>query len=615
MVELETLQDVFQNRAFRIPDFQRNYAWEPDQRRDLWEDLEDLERLAQPAKMHYTGTLVFHKGQNAPVTILGQTLQVLDIVDGQQRLTSLVILLCCIIDRLDALGIEEATDTAKNLRKGYIENKIQRLVLNGDANQFFLDHILNGSPAATSASPAHCNLVNAKNEFIAYLASRKVIPDSPEAVLADLAGLVSRVTNQLGFVVYEVESEAEVGVMFEVMNARGKPLTQLEKVKNYILYIGSKIAESPADLHVLTEEVNKTWQIVLRACFDARPEADEDQFLRYHWAIYPGDNWYEEKRRDKTFDIHKAVKKTFNLRRGFSVPELYAMIRKYLESLRIASNAYRDLLNPSLPNSFQCAQTNRDGLVEQAQKLQRLGRSATVMPLLIASYVRFGQEGNGDLQEVMRLAEVFSFRLTVLQKYANTGQSKAYDAAAEIMAGALTAPAAVARIKETIENYCTDAKLETELLDKEENFYDWDGIRYFLYEYEEYLLLQRHQRLLVNWEQFYRRRKEDTIEHVLPKGENTLSVAYWKSRFNHDQWRVNCHRLGNLTLTSWNGSYQNKGFDDKRGNPSTPLDAHVYRNSAWLMERELAGSDEWTESSIDDRQKKLASFALDRWRL
>src|ERR1035438_1597515 len=155
MVKLETLQDVFKNRAFKIPDYQRNYAWGPDQRRDLWEDLSDLERLGQPTKMHYTGTLVLFKGRNAPQAILGQTFQVFDIVDGQQRLTSLVILLCGIIDRLSELQIEDATETAKNLRREYVENKIQRITLNGESNQFFLDHILNGNLAASLAFAAH----------------------------------------------------------------------------------------------------------------------------------------------------------------------------------------------------------------------------------------------------------------------------------------------------------------------------------------------------------------------------------------------------------------------------------------------------------------------------
>jgi hypothetical protein len=179
----------------------------------------------------------------------------------------------------------------------------------------------------------------------------------------------------------------------------------------------------------------------------------------------------------------------------------------------------------------------------------------------------------------------------------------------------ITNDQAMRELKTLVERYCDDARFKNELLDHEFDFYAWSGIKYFLYEYERYLREEAHQVFDIDWLQFYRRKKEESIEHVLPQGENTLAVPYWAARFRSEQWSLNHNRLGNLVLTDWNSNYGKKGFDEKRGAEGTPLDAKVYRNSRWRMERELAGHQEWTEQEIQQRQEKLANFALNRWRL
>ena len=525
MVKLEILQDIFKNRVFKIPDYQRGYAWETEQRKDLLNDMEDLERL-DPDKMHYTGTLVLHKGKHEPVVVLGQKFNVLDIVDGQQRLTTLIILMNSIINNMEQILIAGAKDTADNLRKEYIKFvHLHKITLNGGIDRFFVDHIISNNPNPDPQLPAHRNLLNAKDEFTNYLLDRKSKLNDEQEWFNELMQLFARITNQLGFVYYEVQNEADVGVMFEVMNSRGKQLTQLEKVKNYLMYLGGKVSADEQALQGLITEINDSWHQVLQAMVDAEEDADEDQFLRYHWAIYPGAKWYQENRRDKTYDIHKAVKNTLNLRSGKTTVQLYSGIKEYLGSLRNSVRAYRDLLNPLNSHAFQFASLYKDDLIDRTLNLKRIGRSATVMPLLMASYQKLGNK-SVELIEILRLAEVFAFRLVVLEKYANTGLSRAYKIAAEIMNGNIIDDDAKNELKEMIQYYCTDNQLKLAMLDKERNFYDWDGIRYFLYEYERNLFKKP---LIVDWNQFYKRRKESTIEHILPKGDNTLQVNYWSA--------------------------------------------------------------------------------------
>src|SRR5947209_678641 len=105
---------------------------------------------------------------------------------------------------------------------------------------------------------------------------------------------------------YTVEDQAEVGVIFEVLNNRGKPLSELEKVKNYLLFLASKLNLPP---HQLADEVNRAWTHVFERLMQADlTSADaEDQLLRSHWLMA-----YDHLR--KNWDDSKSIKARFNLR-------------------------------------------------------------------------------------------------------------------------------------------------------------------------------------------------------------------------------------------------------------------------------------------------------------
>ena len=86
-----SLDDLFHKRLFSVPDYQRGYAWGGDQIKDF---LDDLDILA-PDRLHYTGTVVLHRRSGTPEQEdeSGNTYAQVDIVDGQQRLTTIVLLL------------------------------------------------------------------------------------------------------------------------------------------------------------------------------------------------------------------------------------------------------------------------------------------------------------------------------------------------------------------------------------------------------------------------------------------------------------------------------------------------------------------------------------------
>ena len=92
MQSVYTVQELFTDKVLRIPDYQRGYAWERQQLEDFWEDLEYL----GPDKDHYTGTVILHEQSEDILDEEGKRHRVFHVVDGQQRLTTVVLLLNCI---------------------------------------------------------------------------------------------------------------------------------------------------------------------------------------------------------------------------------------------------------------------------------------------------------------------------------------------------------------------------------------------------------------------------------------------------------------------------------------------------------------------------------------
>ena len=234
MEHLQNIQDVFSDKILKVPDYQRGYAWDKKHWVDLIEDLEML----QPDQEHYTGTLVLHRDSSGKSIQAkdGTLFKIFDIVDGQQRLTSIIILLNCIAQKL--LRIPEKAEFANGIIKKYIkfidmeDQARTRLTLNSDCHDFFKNTILASNKAINGpVIKSHERLQGASKYFMDYLdhEEKKGLAD----FVKFLTNLHKKITNVMMLTVYKVPEAADVGVIFEVMNNRGKPLSEMEKVKNY----------------------------------------------------------------------------------------------------------------------------------------------------------------------------------------------------------------------------------------------------------------------------------------------------------------------------------------------------------------------------------------------
>ena len=607
MNEIYTLQSVFLGRMFQVPDYQRGYAWEEKNWVDLIQDLE----LLPSERNHFTGTLVLRKnGRGAPKfkDEEGQVYDMFDVIDGQQRLATVVLLLDAIHDEMRRLDL---ANLANGLKKMYLAiNDLNgqphtRLRLNRDSQEYFYNNVLGFKPdIAGPAIRSHRLLQDAHVYFDRYLAkqSTKQGPAYPDW----LRELYFKVTQHLTVLLYEVENELDAGIIFETMNDRGKPLTELEKVKNYLLYLASKLdLPTPHDLH---EQVNATWTHIFEELMTAGLSGveDEDQLLRVHWLMAYNYN-------PKAWEQSRSIKTRFSLR---DYQERHAVllqeIGEYLDTLRNAVTAYCDIHRPRRAGAFNEVDfLLRARIVETSEKLTRLGERgkvrATFLPLLIAVRLKAGDDGLTYLQTI-ELCEKFDFRVYQWMRYrAFAAQSTFFRIGADFFKKP-DATHLLAEITATAWNYCTNAQFDERFARETENWYQWGGLKYFLYEDEQRLATERREPVHFHWEDLWDTRR-DTIEHILPQTPTTEWIAAFPDENSRKRW---LHDIGNLTLTYDNSYLLNKTFPAKKGHPA---EANCYASSSFFVERQLAGYEAWNEAQVKDRREKLRAWAGQRWHI
>ena len=216
------------DRLFDIPVYQRSYAWEEKNLEDLWEDLYYLD----DSKIHFFGTLLLKdSGETTPAG--ATTFRHLDVIDGQQRLTTILILLREIISQMKDATDEELQNDVPKLEEDYLKPKKRyKLNLLGDDRGFFKDFVIddNEHPSETQTI-AQRRLINAKMFFRGKLEVQKNErkPADFEAFLVRLKQKIDR----LQIIQYLVNSNSDAIRIFETANDRGKPLEQPREDKEF----------------------------------------------------------------------------------------------------------------------------------------------------------------------------------------------------------------------------------------------------------------------------------------------------------------------------------------------------------------------------------------------
>ena len=592
MADTISFEELMASRLLSVPDYQRAFAWREQQLHEFWEDID----LIEPGGRHYTGTVVLReRAESAHDEERMVSLTRADVVDGQQRLTTIVILLDVLLDRLDALDDANAGSDRRRLLEATIGGvKQPKFQLGADLRDFWTDAILGGEALVErSGMAAEARLVDAARYFSDRV--REVEHGAGGEPVHALRTIVEKLVGALQFTLYEVDDSAEEGVIFETLNQRGKPLTELEKAKNYFLFLATRL--NPERREALANDINTSWRTVF-VNLGQLATAHEDQFLRAHWvATMDPDvrNW-----RGAT-----SIKDRFHRRRYVDDADaLYDDVQQYVKSLRQASAAYREVVSDG---DFVSFGSDALDVGVASRRLRNAGVIQIFAPLLVAARLAAPEDAAG-YQRLVEICECYSVRVFLItERRGNAGQSRLYSLAHELFR-TRDFDAAFDGVVDRIQYFASDEEVRADLISVKKNWYAKSGHKFFLYEYEQSLL----DGIPPKWPFEYFVAGESrtrSTEHILPQ---TPTEACWLDAFTEQERSELVHSLGNLVLTYDNSSYSNFCFDRKRDGKAGEQ-GRCYTRSSLRQEQELAEWPAWTAESIAQRQERLAEWAVTRW--
>lgn len=635
--ELFTVSKIFTESLFRIPDYQRGYSWQIEQLKDFWLDLEQL----NGEEMHYTGVLTL---EPTPETswntweedrwiIKARRYKPYYVVDGQQRLTTIVILLTAIIeackkDQLNYTPIEDIRrkyifdskleESSRSYIFGYEKDNPSYEFLK---KRIFLEDSNRHAPDEDTIYTK--NLILAKEFFVDLLKNES----QPK-----LESIFTKVTQQFVFNVYEISTEIDVFVTFETMNNRGKPLSALELLKNRLIFLSTKLVTQKNEGVDLRRAINDAWKTAYHYLGknDDRPLSD-DEFLRTHLLYFYPTNLVKipdasdeanreraSRRLTRTLDEFGRfllndlfTPKRLNAKTKDDLPPISRkFIYDYSQHLKASIETYYKLSTPSQSNFIE----------EEKTQLERIGRLKGFNPsaLLLAVYTK--ESDARKRQSFLEQYERYNFCLTMGIRSIHIRRNHLSSFHVDYLAGKKSIEEITAIYSNAVDETLRETPLPDLLHDWVKDghgYYGWRSINYFLYEYEIHLQKQsKSNREKISWREFSAEDYSgdyETIEHIYPQRARD---PYWKERFSEystTQKRALRNSLGNLLALSRprNASLGNKSFTEKLGNEESKTG---YRYGSY-SENEVAICDDWNVNAIVNRGIKLLNFLEKRWKL
>lgn len=543
---------------YHVPRFQRDYSWTEEEWEDLWEDiLGTLAPGGEPA--HYMGYLVLQTADN----------KLFDIIDGQQRLTTLNLLVLAVLKNLQELirtGIDAANNQLRlvQLRSSYIGfldpvTLISRskLTLNRNNDSYYQNYIVPLERLPQRNLKASEQLLRRAFEWFHKAVQKHY---GPKAEGKDLAQFIDSFADKLFFTVITVTDELNAFKVFETLNARGVRLSSTDLLKNYLFSVIHREGSHEQEINTLEQR----WEgIIGRLGSENFPD-----FLRVHWN-----------------SRHNFVRQA----------ELFKTIRSQIREKGQAFQLLRDLEEDA--DTFAALSLPEDTLWDSEQRKYivelRIFNVRQPYPLLLSAKRMLD---NADFTSLLRACSIISFRYNAIAGLAPNEQERAYnDIAKEVAEGKRTKVQDILRGLRSI--YLSDARFSNAFAEKQlKTTYARNNrlVRYILFQLERHLTNREYD---PDSERY-------TIEHILPENPSDN----W-TQFSDDEVERFVYRLGNMTLLQAgpNRNLGNKPFADK---------CEAYNASEFEITRKVAEENrEWNVERIAARQRNMAKQATAIWRI
>lgn len=594
-MELLNLDGVIEKGVFEIPSYQRGYAWQERQLKDFWNDLEHVSKLGD--KFHYMHSLTLRKSENELES------SVFEIIDGQQRLATSLIL----------LGLLAKITQNKDPKYSLIN--LEPIL---SYKYYGLSEAFRAITEEEKDLEAFKTSFYAKNLIDAYAFFKEKISDTPIEVLEKMFDAL--IKKMLFSVVELNDNRIDPFSSFETINNRGKDLSTLELFKNRLHFVAHKICDGKK-LEKLQQEINNTYTLIYYTLiyYDLRHFKDDhlEGFLKHFVAYYYGEKGDFKKRLlEMEFNAHKRYTDNTNF------DDEYEKIDDLLFYLSYSSKVWYFLHTLDEKSITLIFDDNKKlemeitpkmrNLLDKMRRLNALSDNA-FLPLLLSllTIQRAGKSANEqpyttkELEGLLEYLERFGFLI-----YGVAGKNTPKNEWIELAFIAFRAyrygeeNIAIEDLP-TLEKsfFNRQGNSALELLEESihskknaEKWYQWGkALNYLLYEYE----LHHNPETTLNFDSSI-----ESIEHILPQKPDQGYSAKEKS------WAKNpniVHALGNLLLIAKNAnsSLSNKPFEEKR---------KQYLKGSY-SEKEVAKNASFGVAQIKERSEKLLDFLIAHYRI
>ena len=551
--------------TYRIPPFQRDYSWTDSEWEDLWTDIVGtVQEGGEPA--HYMGYLVLQS----------QNEKAFDVIDGQQRLTTLSLIVLAVLKNLQRL-INDKKNPQANQRRldqirqtyiGYLDPvsllTYSKLTLNRNNDNYYQTYLLPlGHLPQRGIKASEHGLRKAFEWFdkrVAIYAKEATENDHKDEGVA-LASLLETMSDRLFFTVINVTDDLNAYKVFETLNARGVRLSSTDLLKNYLFSILDRSrTEHPGEMQALEGR----WEsLVSKLGAEGFPD-----FLRVHWM--------SRKALIRPTELFKTIRSQVNDR---------GAVFELLRGMEQDMDTYLCLTSPEASHWPEP--------LKHHARLLRMFRVRQPFAMLLAAQRKLNPD---DFASLLKACVVISLRYNVIGSQPTNEQERAYYRMAQkIHSGEY---ATVAQVLQGLQHvYLKDEPFKATFTDKTIRTTDSRNnriVRYILCSLE-----QQHSGVALDFES-----ERNTIEHVLPQNP----TEGWDA-FSDEEADAMVYRLGNMALLE-------KGINHDAGNASYADKRTRLAQSQFGLTQQLAEDNaEWVPERIANRQRQLARIACTVWRV
>lgn len=586
-----TIEQFFSGKHFRIPPYQRDYAWDvspniDDLFQDIMESI-DLRKLTQSGSSanHYLGTFILCKKEN----------ELYSVVDGQQRLTTLTMILNAAIDNLTP------NEQVINRDKFIISNNKNRLELSSvNNNNIFFKALLDGN------SP---NIFNRSQRLlkIAYDEIQRRVVDIANNTNISLQELLDSIKYCEVLEFIEIDESKAIRI-FQTVNDRGKPLTNMEKTKSLLIYYSSKFLSGSLD-----DWINNKFGEIFRLYDNIKElsekngitpintkDFNEDGIMRYHFLAYKNDNISDK------YDYYASLNYI-----------LETFLKQTLKELKSNSTSLNDFINDYVTDLYLFFEslleivTKADTQEKYYKLFSILKLSATLLPLAVRlqsiNLIDQSLSGsqNATFLDLLETAEIRIYKVKGSEPIKDVSYL-AKDAKG------LTPQQIESRFTGIISWFLNDADFKSRL-----NGYVFDKktfLRRFFIEYDESLLGKKYSLSELKFRNnLPPNNKPPTIDHIFAQKPTFPYIS--RGFQTEEEYCDIIHTLGNLALIdgSLNSSFQNKPPEDKISDPryvTIPFESTI-RIATSIKNK---GSS-FSKVDINNRTSTLSIFCVRAWKV